>query len=270
MHPSPAAARALEGKIAIVTGATAFIGRATAIELARRGAHVVVNGRNAVAGQAVVDEIAVQGGKASFEAADLGQSEAVRAMVGRVAQQHGRIDILVASGAGASADSPSFRLFKEMSDQDFDSYIRAHWLTRAYLIQACARVMTSQKHGKIVAIGTDAGRVATVGESFIGGATAGMMQMCRVLARELGRDGIRVNAVAMSYIWDAEPRWGKGSAALEAGAHGKGMLDNLRKRMLFPVYCQDIANAAAFFAGPESDAITGQTLSVNGGLSTPG
>ncbi len=90
-----------------------------------------------------------------------------------------------------------------------------------------------------------------------------------LLARELGRDGIRINAVAMSYIWDAEPRWGGGSPAL-AGAHGQGMIDNLRKRMLFPVHCADIAQAAAFFAGPESDAITGQTLSVNGGLSTPG
>ena len=145
----------------------------------------------------------------------------------------------------------------------------AHWLTRAFAIQAAARVMALHGRGKIVAVGTDAGRVATVGESFIGGATAGMMQMCRVLARELGRDGIRVNAVAMSYIWDAEPRWGPGSPALEGG-HGKGMIENLRKRMLFPVHCQDIANAAAFFAGPESDAITGQTLSVNGGLSTPG
>jgi 3-oxoacyl-[acyl-carrier protein] reductase len=96
-----------------------------------------------------------------------------------------------------------------------------------------------------------------------------MMQMCRVLARELGRDGIRINAVAMSYIWDAEPRWGGGSEVL-AGAHGQGMIENLRKRMLFPVHCKDIAQAAAFFAGPESDAITGQTLSVNGGLSTPG
>lgn len=95
------------------------------------------------------------------------------------------------------------------------------------------------------------------------------MQMCRVLAREQGRDGIRVNAVAMSYIWDAEPRWGPGSPALEGG-HGAGMIENPRKRMLFPVHCQDIANAAAFLAGPESDAITGQTLSVNGGLSTPG
>ena len=94
-----------------------------------------------------------------------------------------------------------------MQGEDFDTYIRSHWLSRAHVIQAAAAAMRTLKRGKIVAIGTDAGRVATVGESFIGGATGGMMQMCRVLARELGRDGIRINAVAMSYIADAEPRW---------------------------------------------------------------
>ena len=269
MNPAPLTGGPLQGQIALVTGATAFIGRAIALELARRGAHVVVNGRNPEAGQAVINEIAANGYCAAFEQADLTHSDAVRAMVDRVAERHGRLDILVASGAGASADSPSFRLFKEMSNGDFDNYIRAHWLTRAFAIQAAARVMALHGRGKIVAVGTDAGRVATVGESFIGGATAGMMQMCRVLAREQGRDGIRVNAVAMSYIWDAEPRWGPGSPALEDG-HGAGMIENPRKRMLFPVHCQNIANSAAFLAGPESDAITGQTLSVNGGLSTPG
>lgn len=259
----------LHGKTALVTGATAFIGRAVAIELARRGARVVVNGRNPDSGRAVIEEIAAAGGQAEFEAADLTDRTAVQAMVERIVQRHGRLDVLVASGAGASSDSLAFKLFMEMEGADFETYIRSHWLTRAYAIQAAATAMRTQRHGKIVAIGTDAGRVATVGESFIGGATGGMMQMCRVLARELGRDGIRINAVAMSYIWDAEPRWGGGSAAL-AGAHGQGMIDNLRKRMLFPVHCDDIAQAAAFFAGPESDAITGQTLSVNGGLSTPG
>jgi len=261
--------KTLQDQIALVTGATAYIGRAVASELARRGATVVVNGRSAARGAAVVEEIQAAGGRAEFECADLTERAAVQAMVERIVQRHGRLDVLVASGAGASSDSLAFKLFLEMEGSDFETYIRSHWLTRAYAIQAAAKAMRGRRRGKIVAIGTDAGRVATVGESFIGGATGGMMQMCRVLARELGRDGIRINAVAMSYIWDAEPRWGGGSAAL-AGAHGQGMIDNLRKRMLFPVHCADIAQAAAFFAGPESDAITGQTLSVNGGLSTPG
>ena len=254
--------------IALVTGATAYIGRAIAHELARRGAHVVVSGRNAAAGRSVAEDIVAAGGRAEFAAADLTDRGAVQALVDGIAQRHGRLDVLAASGAGASSDSLAFKLFMDMSGEDFETYIRSHWLARAHVIQAAAAAMRPNKRGKIVAIGTDAGRVATVGESFIGGATGGMMQMCRVLARELGRDGIRINAVAMSYIADAEPRWGGASPAL--ASHERGMLQQLKKRMLFPVHCADIAHAVAFFAGPESDAITGQTLSVNGGLSTPG
>jgi 3-oxoacyl-[acyl-carrier protein] reductase len=252
-----------------VTGGTAYIGRAIALELARRGARVVVNGRNPGGGAAVVGEIAANGGSAEFEQADLNDAGAVRAMIERVANRHGRLDVLVASGAGASADSPEFRFFTEIDRDYVDHCIRAYWTTRAFAIHAAVAVMRRKRYGKIVALGSDAGRVATVGESIMGGAVSGLMQMCRALARELGRDGIRVNTLAMSYIWDAPPRFGPGSAAL-AGTDGKGVLENLRKRMLFPVYCQDIANAVAFLAGPESDAITGQTLSVNGGLSTPG
>ncbi|HMM72078.1 MAG TPA: SDR family oxidoreductase [Rhodocyclaceae bacterium] len=245
----------LNGQVAIVTGATAYIGKAICARLAQAGAQVIVSGRNAEAGASVVTEIEKAGGQA---------------LAGRVAERFGRIDILVASGAGASHDSPSFRFFKDMELAHFEAYIRAHWLTRLYAIRAVHPHMARAGGGRIVAIGTDAGRVATVGESMIGGSTAGMMQMCRALSREFGRDKIRVNMVSMSYISDAEPRWGPGSPSLMTKPGGGGMLDALKRRMLFDVQCQDIANAVAFLAGPESAAITGQTLSVNGGLSTLG
>ena len=264
----------LQNKIALVTGATAFIGKAIAMKLASRGAMVVVNGRNVEKGQDVVNDICASGGKAVFEQADITDSNAVSAMVKRIIEQFGQLDILVSSGAGASSDSLPFRLFREMEIDDLHYCIKSHWLTRAYAIHAAANAMATTGGGKIILIGTDAGRIATVGESMIGGSTAGMMQMSRALARELGRDNIRVNVVSMSYVSDAEPRWGESSESLAAkqddDGHRKGMLENLRKRMLFDVQCKDIAEAAAFFASPASDAITGQTLSVNGGLSTPG
>ena len=271
--PDPAAYD-LKGKVALVTGATAFIGKAIAQKLASRGAAVIINGRNKQAGAAVVREICDEGGLAVFEQADITDMAAVNAMISRSAEHFGPLDILVSSGAGASNDSLPFRLFREMNEDDIDYYIKTHWLTRAYAVHAAAKAMADSGGGKIVLMGTDAGRIATVGESMIGGSTAGMMQMSRALARELGRDNIRINVVSMSYISDAEPRWGKSSAPLEAKqddeGHNKGMLENLRKRMLFDVQCKDIAEAVSFFASPASDAITGQTLSVNGGLSTPG
>lgn len=260
----------LQGKVAVVTGATAFIGRACALRLAERGATVVVSGRNADAGAEVVAEIEAAGGRACFEAADLFEPEQLSQMADRVAARYGRIDVLVASGAGASHDSLSFRLFKDMDLEHYDQYLRGHFLSRVYAIRAFQPHIRDAGGGSMVMIGTDAGRVATVGESLIGGATGGMMQMCRVLAREFGREKIRINVVAMSFVSDAIPRWGSGSDSLMSD-HGKGgMLENLRKRMLFDVSCDDIANAAAFFASSQSAAITGQTLSVNGGLSTPG
>lgn len=264
----------LSSKIALVTGSTAYIGKAVAFKLASRGATVVVNGRNAEHGQSVVDEILNCGGKAIFEKADITDPQAVSTLVERVTNRYGQLDILVSSGAGASSDSLPFRLFQEMEIDDLHYYIQSHWLTRAYAVHAAAEALAKSGEGKIILIGTDAGRIATVGESMIGGATAGMMQMSRALARELGRDQIRVNAVSMSYISDAEPRWGNSSETLETKqdkqGQRKGMLENLRKRMIFDVCTEDIAEAVAFFASPASNAITGQTLSVNGGLSTPG
>ncbi|MDT0496150.1 SDR family oxidoreductase [Algiphilus sp. W345] len=260
----------LQDSVALVTGATGYIGRAVAVRLARDGARVIVSGRNAQAGAAVVNEIEAQGGKACFEAADLYDPAQLHALAGRVAARFGRIDILVGSGAGASQDSLGFRLFKEMDEQHIERFIRAHWLTRLHAIRAVYPHMCAAGGGSMVMIGTDAGRVATVGEALIGGATAAMMQMCRVLAREFGRERIRMNAVSMSYISDAEPRWQDGSESLMGGDRHAGMLQNLRRRMHFDVRCQDIAEAVAFLASPAAQAITGQTLSVNGGLSTPG
>lgn len=260
---------ALAGRIALVTGATGFIGRACALRLARAGATVVVSGRNAKAGAEVVKEIEAAGGAAHFESADLFDPEALATMAQRVADRHGRIDVLVASGAGASRDSPGFRLFKDMDLSHIERFICSHWLSRIHAIRAVYPHMRAHG-GSMVMIGTDAGRVATVGEALIGGATAAMMQMCRALAREFGREKIRVNVVSMSYVGDAEPRWDDGTEALLGHDRKGGMLENLRKRMLFPVHCADVADAVAFLAGSDSGAITGQTLSVNGGLTTPG
>ncbi len=260
----------LKDKIAIVTGATAYIGRACALQLAEAGAVVVVSGRNAEAGAAVVAEIEAAGGLACFEAADLFDPEQLRQLADRVVSRYGRIDVLVVSGAGASRDSLSFRLFKDMELAHVEQFIRAHWLTRVYAIRAVYPHMRAAGGGSMVMIGTDAGRVATVGEALIGGATGGMMQMCRSLAREFGREKIRVNVVSMSYVGDAEPRWGAGSESLMGSDKKAGMLQNLRKRMLFDVHSADVAQAVRFLASPAASAITGQTLSVNGGLTTPG
>jgi 3-oxoacyl-[acyl-carrier protein] reductase len=252
----------LGGQVALITGGTMHIGQAAAVRLAQRGATVIVNGRNEEPGKETVELIHGEGGEAFFEKADLTLPDEVTAMVDRVAGQHGRIDLLVASGAGASPDSLPFKLFHKMSPADFEAYIRAHWLTRAYAIRAVLPHMQRQNEGRIVVITTDAGRVPTVGESFIGGAAAGTVMMCRVLARELGRWGIRINCVATSVVPDAPVRWPM--------FEGERMGTKLRERMIFEVSRWHIADMVVHLAGKGGDAITGQTISVNGGISFPG
>lgn len=258
----------LNQQVILVTGATSHIGASIADLLAKNGATVVVSGRNEIDGQAKVKKIKSQGGEAIFVAGDMFVPESVKEAVDQVVGRFGRIDSLVISGAGASRDTLPFRFFHEMSADDIESYIKAHWLTRVYAIKAVLPAMKESGGGRIVVLGSDAGRVATAGDSMIGGANAGMMQMCRSLAREFGRDNININTVSMSYIFDAAPR--SGGASVEQSAVGSHLLEGLKKRMLFDVTSNDIAQAVMFFLGPGGAAITGQTLSVNGGLTTPG
>jgi len=203
----------LPDQIALVTGATAYIGRAVANELARRGATVVVNGRSADSRAAVVEEIRAAGGRAEFECAT--SPSALRCRPWSIASCNataGSTCWWPAAPAPAVIRWPSSCSWKwkartsrpisaPTGSRARTRSRRRHW--------PCANGAAARSWRS-----ADGGRVATVGESFMGGATGGMMQMCRVLARELGRDGIRINAVAMSYIWDASrdgvagrPRW---------------------------------------------------------------
>jgi 3-oxoacyl-[acyl-carrier protein] reductase len=258
----------LDGRVALVTGGTWNIGQAAAIRLAQKGATVVVSGRQADSGQNTVDLIRKEAGREGyFESADLNVADDVAAMVARVVSTQGRLDILVASGAGASPDSLPFKFFHEMDIEDFHAYIRAHWLTRVYAMRAAFPHMRSQGEGRIISITTDAGRVPTVGESFIGGAAAGLMQMSKVLAREWGRWGIRVNNIATSVVPDAPVRWQR-TAPADAPTSGVG--PRLRSRMMFEVSKWHIADLVAHLAGEGGSAITGQTISINGGISFPG
>ena len=252
---------ALDGRVALVTGSTRRIGKAIAIELARAGADVVVNGRNPEPAEEVMAEIRSLGRRTFFEKANLIRWEPVKAMVDRVVEEYGRLDILALSGAAAS--SPPFSPFEEVDPAWYTRYAEAHWISKAYCIRAALDTTKRQGYGKVVSISTDAGRIPTVGESMIGGGAAGLLVMTKVLARELGRYGILVNAICITATespgevtqFDRSPSIEQSSA----GARGPG------SRQIFHVTSEDVAQAAVFLTSPESDTITGQILSVNGG-----
>lgn len=252
----------LDGKVALVGGSTKGIGRAIALRYAENGADIVVNGRDPASAQLVIDQIRSLGRRAIFGKADLVNFQEVKLMTENAISQMGKIDILVANGG---AGPPSAQFFRETDPDLYMDYARTRWLSRAYLIKSVLEHMIQRQTGKIVIITTDAGRVPTPGESMVGGSGAAVVMMAKVMAREFARWQIRVNTICTTVTRDT-PSFERALAS-DAGK----VFRKAEAKMPFGINKpEDIAEAALFFASEESNQITGQTLSVNGGLSFSG
>jgi 3-oxoacyl-[acyl-carrier protein] reductase len=261
--------RPLAGKIALVTGSSAGVGRTIAKAMAAAGADTVVHGRTPDRVDRVVETITAAGGAASGVCADLMVVDQVYGLVEQVAATKGRIDILVGSGAGV-APHMELKFFHQMDRDRIEDAAHRNWLCKAHLIRAALDVMIPQGYGKIINITTDAGRIPTAIESVEGGAAAALMQMTRVIARECGRYGIRLNNIAFGPLVDVGEGDVQGGPKSEPGSPASlGALQALAKRRMFPVGSADIASTVLFLSAASGDNITGQTLSVNGGLSMP-
>jgi 3-oxoacyl-[acyl-carrier protein] reductase len=254
----------MTGQTALVTGSTGGIGRAVAAELASHGAHVVVNGRSAEHGEPVVAAIEDAGGSAAFRAADINDYDQVTRLVGGVVADRGGIDVLVPNGAATSAPIPDY--FRGTDPEDMLSFAESMFANRLYVIRAALEPMIEAGGGRIVSIGADSGRWPTPGEVGPGTASAALMMATKVLARELGRWDITVNAVSISVTED--------TPALEwvmEESPAASVFERAMERQQFDVTAEDIAQAVAFLAGADGGgAVTGQLLSVNGGISFPG
>ena len=228
----------------------------------------MVNSRTKERIKPVADEIKAKGGRADFIAADLMDRQQVEGMVDRTVKRFGKLDILVANGAGATRFTLPFKFFHTQDPDNFEAVAIGTWLSKAWLIRKALDHMIPQKYGKIVNISTDAGLIPTTGESMIGGGAAGLLMMTRVMAREIGRYGVRINTIATGGVVD-NPRGeieGYNLGNTEASAH---VSPKLQSRRLFPVTSLDMANAVLFLAAETGDNITGQAWSINGGLSMP-
>ena len=245
----------LDGKTAVITGAASGIGRATAEAFARAGARIVLGDINEEGGEAVAGAIAVQGGKAQFirvDVTDPGSIEAFRA--GALAG--GNVDI-VSTVAGWGRTEPFVQntpeFWKKLIDLNFVGTIM---VTRAFLDP-----MMERRSGKIVTVASDAGRVGSLGETVYSGAKGGVIAFSKGLAREMARYNITVNCVCP----------GPTDTPLMAAVPEK-IKDAFAKvtpmrRLARP---SEIADAILFFASPQSDFVTGQVLSVSGGLTMAG
>jgi len=242
-----------EGRVALVTGASRGIGRAIALQLAAEGAIVAAAARGANA-QAVADEIVAAGGRATAVPLDVTDAEAVVAAVGGVVAMHGRLDILV-SNAGITRD----QLMLRMKRSDWDEVIATNLTAAFTLCQAALRPMLKQRGGRIIAISSVVGQMGNAGQANYAASKAGLIGLCKSLAREVGSRHVTVNAVAPGFVATDMTK------ALTEGSQEQWMAQIPLGRLGTPA---DIAAAVCFLASDEASYITGQVLAVNGGMYT--
>jgi 3-oxoacyl-[acyl-carrier protein] reductase len=243
----------LRDKVAIITGASRGIGRATALALAAEGARVVVNfNARADAAEQVVAEIVAAGGQATARQADVGDFAQAEALVKSTIQSHGDLHILV-NNAGITRDG----LILTMSEADWDDVLRTNLKSTFACSKAAVRHMLRRRYGRIVNITSVAGQIGNPGQTNYSASKAGQIGFTRSLAREVASRNITVNAVAAGFIeteiWSSVPA--KAQQAL------LGMIPLGRKGTV-----EDVARAVAFLASDDAAYITGHVLSVDGGM----
>ena len=239
-------AKTLEGSTALVTGATAGIGQAIALQLAGLGAEVVVHGRSADRGAETVRTIENAGGKARFVAADLSKPDDVR----RLAAEAGPVDILINNAGiykfGATADT---------DDAFFDEHVNLNLRAPYILVQQLVPAMAERGNGAVVNLSTVAASTPAKQGGIYGATKAGIELLTRVWADEFGRSGVRVNAVS------AGPTDTPGTAVTPGLTEGLATTTALG-RVAEP---DEIASAVTFLASPAASYINGAVLQATGG-----
>jgi 3-oxoacyl-[acyl-carrier protein] reductase len=242
----------LKDKVAIITGAASGIGFAAALSFARQGAKVAVVDFNEELGNVSVHDIKSEGYDATFFQVNVADRESVDDMVKAVLEKYGRIDILV-NNAGITKDG----MLSKLAVEDFQKVIDVNLTGVFHCTQAVLPTMVEQGKGKIINTSSVSGVYGNVGQTNYAATKAGVVGMTKTWAKELGRKGINVNAVAPGFI--------------ETGMTAKvpeKILDQMK--MMVPLgrlgVPEDIANAYLFLASEESNYVNGTVLHVDGGI----
>ncbi|WP_216893765.1 SDR family NAD(P)-dependent oxidoreductase [Nocardia alni] len=240
----------LSGLSALVTGGTSGIGRATALELARRGARVAVAGRDAERGKRVVAEIEKLGATGIFIPTELSDAASVRSLAGATIAAFGQVDVLV-NNAGVFPFGPT----EQTSEADFDAVFAVNVKAPYFLVAELAPAMAERGHGAIVNITTMVAEFGMSGMGLYGSSKAAVGLLTKAWAAEYGPRGVRVNAVSPG------PTRTEGTAGMGEG------LDQLAAAAPAgrPGTPEEIAEAIAFLAGKQATFVHGVVLPVDGG-----
>ena len=243
----------LENKVALVTGASRGIGRQIAISLAKEGAQVIVNYNGSAAkAEEVVNLITEAGGRAEAVQCNVSEYDKAEELMKYIIGKYGRVDILV-NNAGITRDN----LLMKMTEEEFDAVIDINLKGTFNCIKHLSRQMLKQKAGRIINISSVSGVLGNAGQANYCAAKAGVIGITKSAARELASRGITVNAVAPGFI--ATEMTDVLSDSVKAAATEQIPMKHFGST-------QDIAETVAFLASDKAGYITGQVLSVDGGM----
>lgn len=242
----------LDGKTAIVTGASGGIGRAVAVRLAADGADVACFGQSAERLKETADAVTAKGRRASIHQVDSKNPDAIQSAISAIEQAWGRIDVLV-NNAGVTKDG----LLIRMSSADWDEVMAVNLRATFLFTKAAARLMMKQRSGAIVNISSIIGLIGNPGQANYAASKAGIIGFTKSVAKELASRGVRANAIAPGFITTRMT---------------EKLNDELQKKMLEQIPLarygtpDDVAAAAAFLASDDAAYITGQVIQVCGGM----
>ncbi|HKY08150.1 MAG TPA: 3-oxoacyl-[acyl-carrier-protein] reductase [Candidatus Binatia bacterium] len=243
----------LEGQIALVTGASRGIGRATALALGQAGAYVVVNYRgNEQAAEESLAAIVAHGGRGELCQFDIAVEADLEEAVKKLVDAHTKIDILV-NNAGVTADN----LLMRVKPTDWDQVIGVNLKGTVLCTKIVSRYMVGQRYGRIINISSVVGQTGNIGQSLYAASKAGIIGFTKTVAREVASRGITVNAVAPGFI--------------ETDMTAK-LPEKLRQEFIQRIplgrlgTCAEVAEMIVFLAGAGAGYITGQVFNVNGGM----
>jgi len=242
----------MKGQVALITGASRGIGQAISLKLAAEGIFVIATATSETGAEATVAAIIAQGGAAQAVKLDVTDSSEVEALFKKIMSEQGRIDILV-NNAGITKDG----LMMRMKDSDWDSVLDTNLKGSFNCLREASKIMTKARYGRVVNISSVVGEMGNPGQVNYCASKAGLFGLTKSAARELAKRNITVNAVAPGFI----------ETDMTADLPEKGreaLLQSIPMARLGSV--DDVAYAVRFLVSPQAAYITGQVLSVNGGM----